>query len=166
MHERKSLTDILRGSSRDELQNAWNQTEAAGELGPLPAGDYVARIIAGELMTSRTNGTPGYRLTFRVCEGDYVGRRFWSEIWLTPAALPMAKRDLAKLGVTSLEQLERPLPQGIRCAVKLALRKSDQDDKYNAVKSFTVIGIDAPEVDPFAPSASGNGKPKEGGPAQ
>lgn len=156
MHERKSLTDILRGSTRDELQNAWNQTKAAGEMGPLPAGEYVARIITGELMTSRTNGTPGYRLTFRVCEGDYVGRRFWSEIWLTPAALPMAKRDLAKLGVQSLDQLEKPLPQGIRCAVKLALRKNDQGDEYNAVKTFAVIGIEAPEVDPFAP--------KEGGP--
>jgi hypothetical protein len=158
-HERKKLTDILRGSTRETIEKAWNETEAAGEMGPLPTGEYVARIIAGELVTSRTNATPGYRLTFRVLEGDYVGRRFWSEIWLTPAALPMAKRDLLKIGVQSLDQLEKPLPPGIRCKVKLALRKNEQGDEYNAVKSFEVVGIDAPEVDPFAPSNNGGPTP-------
>jgi len=32
----------------------------------------------------------------------------------------MSKRDLAKLCVTSLDQLDQPLPPGIRCKVKLA----------------------------------------------
>ena len=35
-------------------------------------------------------------------------------------SLPMSKRDLAKLCVTSLDQLDQPLPPGIRCKVKLA----------------------------------------------
>ena len=159
MHERKSLTDILRGTTRDALEKAWGETQAAGEMGPLPAGEYVARIIAGELMTSRRNETPGYLLTFRVCEGDYIGRRFWSEIWLTPAALPMAKRDLAKLGVVSLDQLEKPIPQGIRCKVKLALRRDDDGNEHNRVQLFTIIGIDAPEAEPFAPKANMEGGP-------
>ncbi len=158
MNERKKLTDILHGSDHDVLAKAWRETEAAVEMGPLPSGEYVARIIAGELVTSRTKSTPGYRLTFRVLGGDYVGRRFWSEIWLTPAALPMAKRDLAKLGVQSFDQLDKPIPQGIRCQVKLALRKNEQGDEYNAVKTFTVIGIDAPETDPFAPLMNGGPK--------
>jgi hypothetical protein len=155
--ERKKLTDILRGSDREAIEKAWNETEAAGEMGPLPAGEYIARIVAGELDESK-KATPGYKLTFRVVDGDFVGRRFWLDLWLTPAALPMTKRELAKLGVASLEQLEKPLPQGIRCKVKLALRKNDQGDEYNAVKTFTVIGIDAPEADPFAPSSKGGPK--------
>ena len=91
----------------------------------------------------------------------FAGRRFWHDLWLTPAALPMTKRDLAKLGVASLDQLEKPIPQGIRCKVKLALRRDDDGNEHNRVQLFTVIGVDAPEVDPFAPSANGQA-PKEG----
>lgn len=155
MNDRRSLSDILRGSNRDELQSAWNQTEAAGERDPLPSGNYVARISAGELIQSRSNGTPGYRLTFRVIDGEFVDRRFWLELWLTPAALSMTKRDLAKLGVTSLDQLERPLPAGIRCNVRLALRTNDNGAQFNHVVRFEVVGIDS---DPFAPTEGG---PKE-----
>jgi hypothetical protein len=106
------------------------------------------------LFTSKTKGTAGYKLAFRVLEGDHQGRQFWHDVWLTPAALPMAKRDLTKLGVTALEQLERPLPPGIRCRVKLALRRDDDGAEYNRVKTFAVEGIDPPEVDPFAPKDS------------
>lgn len=148
-----NLSDILaNGGDGGNIRDLWDATEAAGEMGPLPPGEYIAHIIGGELEASRTNSTPGYKLTFSVIEGDYTGRRFWLDCWLTPAALPQTKRDLAKLGVTSLEQLEKPLPRGIRCKCKLALRKDDNGDERNRVRTFEVVGIDKPEVDPFAPT--------------
>ena len=146
------LSDILSNGSGEELRRKWDETEAAEEFGPLPSGEYVARIIAGELFTGRTNGTLGYKLTFRVIEGDHTGRQFWHDIWLTRAALSMAKRDLGKLGITGLEQLERPLPPGIRCSVKLVLRRDDDGSEYNRVRRFDVLGIDEPERDAFAPT--------------
>jgi hypothetical protein len=146
------LSDILsNGGNADDLKSLWNETEAAGELAPLPAGDYVAHIVGGTLETSRTNGTPGYKLTFRVCEGSFEGRQFWHDCWLTAAALPQSKRDLGKLGVVSLEQLDAPLPRGIRCKVKLALRRDDDGNERNRVRTFEVVGIDEPEQDAFAP---------------
>ena len=145
------LSDILRDGDADRLRHQWDKTEAAEEFAPLPSGDYVARIIAGEMAQSRKNATPGYKLNFRVIEGDYASRQFWHDIWLTPAALPMAKRDLGKLGVTSLDQLESPLPPGIRCQVKLVLRREDDGSEYNKVRRFDVLGIDEPEQDAFAP---------------
>ncbi|MDY0165276.1 MAG: hypothetical protein RBS80_01950 [Thermoguttaceae bacterium] len=157
---RKSLTDILKNGSRDDLARQWETTEAAGDFEPLPAGQYVARIVSGELFTSTRNGTPGYKLGFRVMEGEHTDRQFWHDVWLTPAALAMAKRDLGKLGVVSLDMLERPLPLGIRCQVKLALRRDDDGNEYNRVRAFDVIGIDEPERDPFAPqdaTAEGEG---------
>lgn len=154
----QKLTDILANGSADKLRNQWGSTEAAGEFEPLPAGEYVAHIIAGELTASRTNHTPGYKLTFRVAAGEFEGRQFWSDIWLTEAALPMAKRDLAKLGVTELDQLEQPLPPGIRCRVKLALRREDDGREFNRVRRFDVEGIDVPEPDAFAPNADTNGE--------
>ncbi len=148
---RKRLTDILNGGT-DSLRSQWAATEAAGDFKPLPGGTYTARIISGELSKAKT-GTPGYKLAFRVLDGAHTGRQFWHDIWLTPAALPMAKRDLAKIGVQTLDQLEGPIPPGIRCAVKLTLRKEDDGTEHNKVKSFTVLGIDTdPTADPdFAP---------------
>lgn len=149
---RKSLSDILHNGDRESLSRAWGETQAAEDFVPLPSGEYVARIVGGELCTSRTKGTAGYKLAFRVLEGDHEGRQFWHDVWLTPAALPMAKRDLSKLGVKTLDQLERPLPPGIRCRVKLALRRDDDGAEYNRLRAFEVLGIDEPEADPFAPA--------------
>jgi hypothetical protein len=146
------LSDILSSRGGDNIRDLWSNTEAAGEFGPLPPGEYIAHIVAGDLQASRTNGTPGYRLTFRVCEGSHEGRQFWHDCWLTPAAMPQTKRDLAKLGVASLEQLEQPLPRGIRCRCKLALRRDDNGDERNRLKTFEVVGIDEPAADPFAPT--------------
>ncbi|MBL8792768.1 MAG: hypothetical protein JNM56_02570 [Planctomycetia bacterium] len=158
MHERKKLTDILAGSERDELAKAFTQTKAADDFAPLPRGEYVAHVVEGLLDTTR-KGKPEYRLTFRVAEGEYVGRRFWHHCYLTPAALPLAKRDFAKLGITSLEQLDHPLPAGIRCRVTLALRRDDDGAEQNKVKRFEVIGIDKPEPDAFAPADAVQGTP-------
>ena len=146
---RRRLSDILAGD--DTIRRDWDKTEAADDFAPLPSGTYVARIIGGELSTATTTGTPGFKLTFRVLEGGHTGRQFWHDVWLTPAALPMAKRDLAKLGVTSLDQLARPLPPGIRCKVRLVLRSDDNGEQVNRVRSFEVVGIDEPERDAFAP---------------
>lgn len=146
------LTDILANGSADALRRQWSETEAAGEFSTLPAGEYVARIIDGTLETARTKGTPGYKSTFRVLEGEHEGRQFWHDIWLTPAALPMAKRDLGKLAITELDQLSQPLPPGIRCRVKLALRRDDDGTEHNKVRRFDVEGIDEPEADAFAPA--------------
>jgi hypothetical protein len=149
--ERKKLSDILHNSDRERLNKAWSETKAAQDLAPLPSGMYIARVIDGTATTAKT-GTLGFKLTFRVLEGEFAGRLFWHDLWLTEAAMPMSKRDLLKLGVTSLDQLDNPLPQGIRCRVKLALRKDDNGNEHNRVRSFDVLGIDPPERDPFAPA--------------
>lgn len=158
------LTDILGDGGRDAIDQAWNSTEAADEFAPLPPGEYIAHVASGELEASRNKGTPGYKLTFRIVSGpgkseegesvEYAGRFCWHDLWLTPAALPMTKRDLSKLGVQSLDQLEQPLPLGIRCRVQVALRKGDDGSQFNRVVRFDVLGIDPPHADPFAPPAN------------
>jgi len=161
------LSDILGARSRD-IQDAWDATAEAEDFAPLPPGEYACRIVAGELETSRSNNTPGYKLTFRVLEGDHANRLIWHDVWLTPAALPMAKRDLRKLGIVDLAQLEQPLPPGMRASVKLALRRGDDGAEYNRVRRLDVIGIDEPEPDAFAPEDAAQSEEKtesEGGAA-
>ncbi len=166
------LFDILAagGQSGDGFHNAWNSTTAAGDFEPLPPGWYVCRVESGELDTSRA-GTPGYKLTFSVLEGpdpenSHAGRKLWHDLWLTTPAMPMAKRDLAKLGIDELQQLEKPLPAGIRCKVQVALRKGDDGVEHNRVKRFDVVDIDTPDADPDAPEEPGEcrkGQATDGG---
>ena len=114
----------------------------AGDFGPVPRGEYVCHVTKGELESSRTKGTPGYKIEFMILDGEYKGQRLWLDCWLTPAALAQSKRDLGKLGIVSLEQMERPLPRGIRCALTVVLRKDDDGIERNRVRLFDVIGID------------------------
>jgi hypothetical protein len=142
---RKKLSDILRQTGeREQLSKLWKATAAAEERGPLPPGEYTFRILSGDLFTSR-GGTPGYKLTLEVTEGEHEGRRAWHDLWLTPAALPMTKRDLAKIGMKGddLEELlQRPIPAGILIRGKLAIRRDDDGNESNRLVRFECIGIE------------------------
>ena len=107
----------------------------------MPSGEYRCSIASGELFNAKT-GTPGYKLKLVVVEGEHADRVVWHDVWLSEAALPMAKRDLGKLGITSLEQLERPLPEGIIVNAKVALRRDDDGTEYNRVNRLDVVGIE------------------------
>jgi hypothetical protein len=139
-HSRKSLVDVLNGTTRDELARQFAEAEAAGDMLPLPRGEYRCRLTDGELVTSK-GGTPGFQVVFTVDNGEHKGRKLWHTSWLTAAALPMSKRDLAKLGVTSLDMLDRPLPAGIVCDVKVVVRSDDDNVERNRVVSFVVVGV-------------------------
>ena len=148
------LSDILNGSGSD-FNDRWNATAAADEFGPIPKGVYVCHATDGELESSRSNRTPGYKIEFTILDGTFKGRKLWHDCWLTPAALPQAKRDLAKLGITTPEQMELPLPKWIRCNVTAVVRRDDDGIERNRVKTFDVVGIDKPEPDAFAPKDDG-----------
>ena len=117
---RKRLTDILLNSQKDQLERSWSTVKAADDQKPIPSGEYRCRVVNGELFTSRSKSTPGFKITLEVLDGEHVGRRVWHDVWLSEAALAMAKRDLTKLGIEHPSQLERPLPEGIIIAAKVA----------------------------------------------
>lgn len=147
----RKLSEILRQSNMSSgIESLWGDTKAASDYGTIPIGEYTADIVAGEAIAGRTNGTVGYQLTFVVVEGEFANRRFWHKMWFTPRALPQAKRDLAKLGVTELAQLDKPLPAVFRCSVKLGLRRDD-DYEVNEVRRFEVLEAIRREPDVFAP---------------
>ena len=151
MAERKRLTDILSNSGRDGLEKLWSTTKPSDDLKPIPAGDYRCRVNSGELFTSK-GGTPGYKLTLEVLDGEHAGRRVWHDIWLSEAAQSMAKRDPAKLGIDRPEQLERPLPDGIFVAARVTLRRNDDGTEFNRVARFDVVAVEPPTPEPFAPT--------------
>jgi hypothetical protein len=150
MAERKRLSDILLNSERERLGRVWDTTAPADDLKPLPPGEYRCRVADGALFTARS-GTPGYKVTLEVLDGDHAGRRVWLDVWLSEAALPMAKRDLAKLGIDRPEQLESPLPPGLIVAAKVALRRGEDGQESNRVTRFELVAVEPPGPDPFAP---------------
>jgi hypothetical protein len=129
------------------LNELWNETQAAAEFLPVPAGNYRCRIAAGALGKSR-HGTPAFRIIFEIVDGECTGHRIWHNVWLTERAMAYAKRDLGKLGVTCLSQLSQPLTSQL-CDVKVVLRREDDGTEHNRVQTFTVLGEEA--MDPFAP---------------
>jgi hypothetical protein len=97
-----------------------------------------------------------------VTEGDFEGRRAWCDFWLTAAALPMTKRDLAKIGVTDLAQLEQPLPVGILIRGKLALRCDDDGNESNRLTRFECAGIEPGDAFEPTDADAGQGEPNPG----
>jgi hypothetical protein len=158
MENRKSLTQLLQQSDRASLARAWTETTAAEELSPLPAGTYRCLVLEGALFSART-GTLGYKLTFEVADGEHAGRRVWHDLWLTPAAMAISKRDLAKLGIDQLDQLERPLPEGIVVDARVVLRRDDDGTERNRVARFEVVAVGPPAPDPFAPAGEAGTDP-------
>jgi len=150
---RRKLSDILNGGDAS-FRSAWDATAAAGDNAPIPRGEYVCHAISGEPALSAQKQTPGFKITFRIIEGEHEGRLVWHDLWFTAAALPHAKRDLAKLGITTPEQMDQPVPPGIRCRVVVALRKDDDGIERNQVRRFEVIGIDEVPPNPCPPDDS------------
>jgi hypothetical protein len=139
MRERKRLTDVMGGADLDALARQFNETEAAGDMAVLPRGRYRCRLVEGEAVESKSR-TRGYQLTFVVADGEHKGRRLWHTSWFTTAAMPISKRDLGKIGVTSLEMLNSPLPAGLVCDVNVVYRTDDDGTERNRVQSFDVVG--------------------------
>ncbi len=153
---RKRLSDILMNSEKDRLERSWSVVKPADDLKPIPSGEYRCRVVSGELFTSKS-GTPGFKITLEVLDGEHAGRRVWHDVWLSEAALAMAKRDLAKLGIEHPSQLERPLPDGIIIAARVALRRTDDGAEFNRVVRFDVVAVEPPAPEPFAPAVDGHG---------
>jgi hypothetical protein len=77
--------------------------------------------------------------------------------------MPLAKRDLAKLGIRSLDMLDRPMPPGMVADVKVVLRVDDDGTERNRVASFNVVEVLAdPTGDAdFASTTTTTHAPKE-----
>ena len=139
-----SLNDLL----NNDLRTAFDNTTAADDFQPLPNGAYemeVASIVQAESKT----GKPKCVVKWRAIDGEYVGRFVWQDLWLTPAALPMAKRELKKLGITQFADIGKPLPTDRVYRVQVVVRVRDGGANHNEVKRFDYLRT---EVEPFAPS--------------
>lgn len=150
--ERKPLAGILPGNSLiEDIFDRFETAEAADEFGPLPKGTYLAVAISVEMSEAKT-GNKGYKIGFRVTEGDHLNRRLWRTWYFTDSAMAYTKRDLAKFGITGKAQLQQAFPRDrFVCKLFVTERKLDDGTKANEIKSFEIVRVQEPEVNPFAP---------------
>lgn len=137
------------------------QAAADVDYSPIPKGDYVVELIQeGTGLFRSKGGTRGYKLEMRVAEGEFTGRRLWFDLWLTPNAVPITKRELSRIGITKTEQLGSPIPVGIRVRVQVVTEQDDRGGLHNRVKTIReFVGL-AP-ADPFAPTSSAPASPAQ-----
>ncbi|MBI3820081.1 MAG: DUF669 domain-containing protein [Planctomycetes bacterium] len=80
----------------DSLDDAYENATPASDLS-LPPGWYRIKVFSAELSQS-SNAKPFLKLEFVILDGDHTGEIINRYFWLSPAAIPFSKRDLASLG--------------------------------------------------------------------
>ena len=126
---------------------------------PIPAGQYLAMIVASEEKTS-SKGHEYLSLELDVIDGQYKGRKLWVNLNLhhpDPEAVKFARAELAEIckavGVlrpTDSVQLHN-LPMQI--SVKVGRRK-DTDELQNRVKGYVPKAMAAQGQPQQAPATS------------
>ncbi len=140
---------------RDDVQERFDNAEAAPTFPDLvPKGEYVAHWKAIKVSQNR-NGKPRAVLTFEIVEGEFAGKRAWCDLYLTEAATPRSKRELAKLGISTYEDMTAPVPQWLRCLLRIVVETDDDEAQRNKITDFTVIAFEDAQPDPFAPQEEG-----------
>jgi len=121
------------GLERKILKDAFNNTDPAAIIEPIPEGKYIARWIDSGSGKSR-NSVPFLMGRFEIISGKYYGRKLKHWWYLSPAALPYTKRALLDLGVTEFEQLEKGNLLGEKVRLRVKIRKNDDSgEEYNVI---------------------------------
>jgi len=129
----------------------FDTAEPAPDFAPVPAGIYIARVRKGEVCQTKT-GADAYRLRFEIVEGEQRGKiisRIWS---FSERALPYARRDLSKFGLTSSAKLLTQFPEpGREYLVRLvvALQCGGDGREFNDIKRIEIVRVDESPVATF-----------------
>jgi hypothetical protein len=121
----------------------FDTAEPAPEFSPVPPGVYVAVVVHGELVQTRS-GNDGYRVRFEVAEGPRAGRPVFRTWTFSERAMPYTKRDLALFGLTSSAKLLSPFPEPgreYRVRLVVALQRGDDGREFNDVKRIELLAV-------------------------
>jgi len=136
-----------------------NNVEPVPSFDPIPAGQYLAMIVASEEKTSQ-KGFRYVSLEFEIVDGQYQGRKLWVNLNLyhpEPEAVKFARAELAAIckaiGVLkpqdSVQLHNLPMLITVKCA-----NRKDTGELQNRIKSYV------------SKSAAAQGQPLQGVPPQ
>ncbi len=130
-----------------------NNVEPVPGFDPIPAGQYMAMIVASEEKTS-SKGNKFLSLEFEVLEGQYKGRKLWTNLNLThpnPETVKFARAELASIckavGVLkpqdSVQLHNLPMLITVKC-----VNRKDTGELQNRIKGYV-------------PKAAAQGQPQQ-----
>lgn len=141
-----------------------SQEEGRTSFTPLPAGQYVAQIIASEFKDTKS-GTGRYiKLEFEISEGQHQSRKFWENINIVnpnPQAVEIARKTLKEIcesvGIFSrLEDTEDLHFKPMLVTMRLTPRKDSPGEFENRVGKYEPLQSDgAPRRVETSTAASG-----------
>jgi len=102
-------------------------SDAPYESADLPPGAYSGTLTMSRIVRSLRTRNVGVALYWDV-QLRHSKKRVWRTLWLSPAALSRTKRELGRLGVRTLADLDNdpPVPAGALCKLVIADRR-DRD---------------------------------------
>ena len=119
-----------------------SQVEPTVELEPVPAGTYLAAIIASEMKPTKSGTGSFLELQFQILEGPCKGRHLWTRLNLAnpnEVAVQIARGQLSAIcravGVLTPKDSQElhDLPLEISVKVK---RREDNGELSNEIKGF------------------------------
>lgn len=130
-----------------QLDGGYDATngEMMNERSALPAGEYTAAMVKSDRTQAKSNANNSYiACEFEVTEGQFQGRRFWTNLNLwnsNSQAVDIAQRELnsimhacGRLRVNDTEELH-----GIPMRVKLKVKTDGQYGDKNEVANFAPL---------------------------
>jgi hypothetical protein len=120
-----------------------------GGFDAIPAGFYVVAVTGyDEVETSESAkklgpGVPGINWEFTVQEGEYQGRKLWTNTYFHQSTLPMLKGLLKASGLFTDEQLngqinfEPDMLMRARLGVKVRVRNYNNEDRNDIQRFLT-----------------------------
>jgi len=135
-----------------------NQVEPNTEFELVPAGKYLAAIVASEMKPTKAGNGSFLELQFQLLEGPYKGRHLWARLNLdnpNPTAVQIARGQLSAIcravGVLTPQDSQElhNLPLEISVKVK---RRDDTGDMTNEIKGFGKRETSAARPKPSSPT--------------
>ena len=119
-----------------------SKVDPASSFDPIPAGKYLAAIVASELRPTKSGSGHYLELTFEIAEGQHKGRRLWARLNLdnpNPQAVQIARGELSAIcrAVGVLQPRDSAELHNLPLSIKVACRKRDDTDEItNEIKGF------------------------------
>ena len=109
---------------------------------PIPAGKYLAAIIASETKQTKSGGGSYLELTFSILDGEYKGRQLWSRLNLSnpnATAVKIARGDLSAIcrAINVMQPKDSVDLHNLPLVINVKLKKrTDNDELTNEIKGY------------------------------
>jgi hypothetical protein len=109
---------------------------------PIPAGKYLAAIIASETKQTKSGGGSYLELTFSILDGEYKGRQLWSRLNLrnsNATAVKIARGDLSAIcrAINVMQPKDSVDLHNLPLVINVKLKKrADNDELTNEIKGY------------------------------